>query len=78
MPGATDATFGAINCVLQVCGLPPAPTTTGRRALLGPTSNDAGDPSPIADLFANADRAWAGPANAAALRSPLWIAPSPC
>jgi hypothetical protein len=43
------------------------------------TSNDAGDPSPIAGLFANAvtaPDAVAAPAEAA-LRCPLWTAPSP-
>jgi len=45
----------------------------------GSTSNDAGDPSPIVGLFANAAAApdaAAAPA-AAALRSHLWTAPSP-
>jgi len=44
----------------------------------GSTSNDAGDPSPIAGLFANAaaSDAVAVP-ETAALRSPLWTALSP-
>jgi hypothetical protein len=44
------------------------------------TSNDAGDPSPIAGLFANAAAApdaVAAPGETAALRCPLWTAPSP-
>ena len=61
-----------------VAGLKPCITTSGTRAPLGPTSNDAGGPSPIADLFANADRGAGGAAPArAALRSPLWTAPGP-
>jgi len=33
-----------------------ATTTSGTGGRVDPTSNDAGDPNPIAALFANADR----------------------
>jgi len=53
-------------------------TTNGTGGRVDPTSNDAGDPSPIAGLFANADpdHGAAAPVEASAgLRSPLWAAP---
>jgi len=66
--------------VLQVCGLSVRAITTsgngGGRS--SSTSNDAGDPSPIAGLFANAAAdAVAVPAEVIALRSLLWTALSP-
>src|SRR5262249_22206427 len=55
-----------------------AVTTSGTGDRVGPTSNDGGDPSPIAaGLFANADRAPAPP-ETVGLRSPLWAAPKLC
>jgi hypothetical protein len=47
-----------------------ATTTSGTGGRVDPTSNDAGDPSPIAALFANADHGAVAPAEAAALRFP--------
>jgi len=43
----------------NAAGLSPAVraiTTSGTGGHVDPTSNDAGDPNPIAALFANADR----------------------
>jgi hypothetical protein len=51
-------------------------TTSGTGGRVGPTSNDAGDPNPIAGLLANADRA-AAPDEAAGPRSQLLTAPCP-
>jgi hypothetical protein len=54
-------------------------TTSGTGGRVGPTSNDAGDPSPIAVLFANADRGAAAPVDpTAGPRSLLSTPPSPC
>lgn len=69
--GAGDGLL--INRLLQV--RVPA-TTSGTGGRVGPTSNDAGDPSPIAVLDANADLA-AAPAQTAEPRSRLLTSPCP-
>jgi len=64
----------------NAAGLSPAVraiTTSGTGGHVDPTSNDAGDPNPIAALFANVDRGVAAPVEATALHSPLWTVPRP-
>jgi hypothetical protein len=69
----TSAGAGLPNRPLQVAV--PA-TTSGTGGRVGPTSNDAADPSPIADFLANADHAVA-PAETTAPRSGLLATPYP-
>ena len=53
-----------------------AATTSGTGGRVGPTSNDAEDQNPIADLHAKADRGEAAPGEPAETRSRLL--PAPC
>jgi hypothetical protein len=71
-----DCSLGRDNVRRAFASCVRAVTTSGTGGRVGPTNNDAGDPSPIAGLLANADRA-AGPAEAAEPRSLLLTAPCP-
>ena len=66
-----------LNRLLQVQTIAiRAATTSGTGDHLGPTSNDAEDQSPIADLLAKSDRGEAAPGEPAETRSRLL--PAPC